>query len=230
MNISRAYRSPNFDPDPIAVEFLVLHYTACSLTRALQLLCDRERKVSAHFVIDTDGAVYELLNALDGAAVRGWHAGASSYTLAGREYCRFNDFGIGIEIVNLNGNLFAYTEQQYLALVELTKELAKIYPALRDPERIVGHEQIAGFRGKVDPGHCFDWRRYYQAVFPELDIFPARQPALGEQQHGALKKLAQLKRLQEFASLDPMGRSLSEQEWDEIWSGISSLVEYAGTR
>ena len=69
--------------------------------------------VSAHCLIRRDGEVVQFVpfNA------RAWHAGVSSF--AGREKC--NDYSIGIE---LEGSDFvAYTDAQYAALTDLTKEL-----------------------------------------------------------------------------------------------------------
>ena len=39
------------------------------------------------------------------------------------------------------------------------------YVALNSPHRMIGHEQIAGWRGKVDPGDQFDWNAYYEQNF-----------------------------------------------------------------
>jgi AmpD protein len=78
--------------------------------------------------------------------------------LAGRE--RVNDFSIGIE---LEGSDFVpFEEQQYRALVAVTRALCRAYPGIV-PERIVGHADIAPDR-KTDPGRYFNWRRYRQAL------------------------------------------------------------------
>ena len=47
-------------------------------------------RVSAHFLIERDGAVTQFVSCLD----RAWHAGISSFE--GREVC--NDFSLGIEL------------------------------------------------------------------------------------------------------------------------------------
>ncbi|MDE4965818.1 N-acetylmuramoyl-L-alanine amidase, partial [Francisella tularensis] len=46
----------------------------------------------------------------------------------------------------------AYTEQQYLCLNSLLKDLRKVYPKLLN---ITGHEDIAPQR-KTDPVKCFE--------------------------------------------------------------------------
>ena len=171
---NRQFRSPNFDPIQIPVEFLVLHYTAENLQSTLEIFMDTSRKVSSHLVIDQDGQVYELVECLDGFTQRAWHAGQSNWFENGAQWEQFNDFSIGIEIVNLNGNLLPFTPQQYDALKAVTSHLRMYYPALNSPQRVVGHEQIAGWRGKVDPGIFFNWQHYYQQNYGEID-FPVRE-------------------------------------------------------
>ena len=87
---------------------------------------------------------------------RAFHAGISKFQ--GRKRC--NDFSIGIE---LEGSDYeAFTEQQYLVLIEVVKVLCLYYPSL-DHRLITGHENIAPNR-KTDPGPFFDWERL-MAVF-----------------------------------------------------------------
>ncbi|HXH75446.1 MAG TPA: peptidoglycan recognition family protein [Bacteriovoracaceae bacterium] len=102
--------SPNFTSEQIPVEFLVIHYTACSLKRA-QLIFDLPSPgVCAHFLIDTNGDLYDYGNFLNSPILKGAHAGESKYHFNGKVLNSFNNFSIGVEVVNLNGNLFDYTE------------------------------------------------------------------------------------------------------------------------
>ncbi len=178
-----AASSPNFDKKVIDVEFLVLHYTGCDLAKTLEIFSAPKPGVTSHFVIDSDGTVYDLGAFLKGAEIlKGAHAGASSFKLLDKEWTSLNDCSIGIELVNLNGNLFEYTDAQYLALSELVTQLSRTYPKLKSADRIVGHEQIAGVRGKVDPGLCFDWQRFYDAVYGKKNAkYPLRDSVLNEQ-------------------------------------------------
>jgi N-acetylmuramoyl-L-alanine amidase len=169
VEFSTEYKSPNFTPTVIPVEFVVLHYTACSLERTISLLCDPARQASTHIVLDKDGGVYELVQCLSADPLRAWHSGPSNFIdKTGKEWQTFNDHAIGIEIVNENGNIFEFSEAQYTALAKLVSVLKERFPALKDPERIVGHEQIAGFRGKSDPGICFNWERVFKESYPDL--------------------------------------------------------------
>lgn len=167
-------RSPNFDDRVIPVEFLVIHYTACDLERTLDILCNPERKASSHLVVDEGGEIFELVECLESSAgpKRAWHAGVSKLERDGKVWEGFNDFSIGIEVVNLNGNVFPFLGVQYEAIEHIIKYLAAKYPALKDPRRIVGHEEIAGFRGKVDPGHRFDWNRIAANCYPGEKVVP----------------------------------------------------------
>jgi N-acetyl-anhydromuramyl-L-alanine amidase AmpD len=164
--------SPNFTNVEIPVDFIVLHYTATSLPQTLKIFADPERKVSAHLVIDRNGDVYEVVRCITGPALRAWHAGVSRMTFGSSTRAQggtlegFNDFSIGIELVNVNGNVFPYTDPQYHTLISVLRDLRARYPQIDTFDRIVGHEEIAGFRGKCDPGVLFDWKRLQEGVFP----------------------------------------------------------------
>ncbi|MFZ3230971.1 MAG: N-acetylmuramoyl-L-alanine amidase [Pseudobdellovibrio sp.] len=106
---------PTPPPTEIPVDFLVLHYKACDLTRTLEIFKDTERQVSAHFVLDIDGTIYDLGNFLNGPILRAAHSGKSHLEVGAVKYVNFNQFSIGIEIINLNGNLLKYSEGQYIA-------------------------------------------------------------------------------------------------------------------
>ena len=161
MNIVTTVRSPNFTDLDIPVEFVVLHFTAATLDRTLEIFTDPGSEVSAHLVIDRDGSIYEVVPCLGGAARRAWHAGKSRMELSTNGDSQliesFNDRSIGIELVNLNGNLFPYTEAQYASLFGVIERLTSL------------------FRGKSDPGLCFEWERLFAVCYPNLGA-PRRAP------------------------------------------------------
>ncbi|SER50053.1 1,6-anhydro-N-acetylmuramyl-L-alanine amidase AmpD [Halopseudomonas bauzanensis] len=107
-----------------------------------------ELRVSAHFLIERDGAVTQFVSCWD----RAWHAGQSCF--GGRENC--NDFSLGIELEGTDDEPFA--EAQYASLIALTRVLQQAFPRITRT-RITGHEHIAPGR-KTDPGPCFDWPHY----------------------------------------------------------------------
>lgn len=117
------------------------------------------RKVSAHFLIDRLGKIYQFVSVFD----RAWHAGESSFD--GVKDC--NNYSIGIE---LNGSdTQAFTEEQYVSLAQLTHTLMRTFPEIT-LERIAGHEDIALPAGrKTDPGPYFDWDYYQSLLGSEVD-------------------------------------------------------------
>lgn len=179
MKVNRSVKSPNFDAKEINVEFLVIHYTACGLQATLDIFRDPERKASSHLVLSNSGEVYELVKCWEGEAHKAWHAGKSCFQIDDKKWESFNDISIGIEIVNNNGNILEYSEKQYESLRQIIDHLRSKYKALEDPNRIIGHEQIAGFRGKIDPGFMFNWEWVYANCYPDFSP-PARAPVLPE--------------------------------------------------
>jgi len=144
--------SPNNGPRGIdPVDVLVLHYTELPLRESLEILSDpsREQRVSAHYVLAEDGAVYRLVPENRTA----WHAGRSRWR--GRE--ALNATSIGIEIVNLQGDRHDYPEAQITALIELCKAIQQRHPAIA-ARNVVGHSDIAP-RRKIDPGRRFPWQK-----------------------------------------------------------------------
>ena len=212
IKIHKPFQSPNTDFQVIRVEFLILHYTACSLERCLSLFKDPLQKISCHFVINLDGSIYEIVPCLQGKPLKAFHAGQSSWTNSGKNQLKnFNNISLGIELVNNNGNYFPYTEVQYRSLIYLTRRLKSIYPEIRSPDRILGHEHIAGFRGKIDPGYFFDWKKYFKAVYPTTNkssLYPKRKAVLPEELRERFNTLI---------------KSLPESE--KTWETLNTMLE-----
>ncbi|WP_371395796.1 N-acetylmuramoyl-L-alanine amidase [Fretibacter rubidus] len=146
--------SPNFDERKSPVRVLVLHYTGMETgAAALERLCDPAAKVSAHYLVETDGRVFQMV----GEDSRAWHAGVSEW--AG--ITDLNSASVGIEIVNgghdwrdADGGLPAYPDMQINAVIALSKAVMTRHniPA----RNVVGHSDIAPAR-KKDPGEHFPW-------------------------------------------------------------------------
>jgi AmpD protein len=117
----------------------------------------RGLKVSAHFYVRRDGALWQFVSADD----RAWHAGASHYR--GRGNC--NDDSVGIELEGLEGGHFE--PAQYETLVSLAAALAQAYPI----RHVAGHEHIAPGR-KLDPGAGFDWPMLQRGMGWQASCFP----------------------------------------------------------
>jgi N-acetylmuramoyl-L-alanine amidase len=142
--------SPNRDSrGDTPIDMLVLHYTGMkSGEAALSRMCDPAAKVSAHYMIDEDGAIHALVP----EGMRAWHAGVS-YWAGARN---INACSIGIELVN-PGHEFGYRafpNAQIAALTELAKAILARHaiPAWR----VLGHSDVAPMR-KDDPGELFPW-------------------------------------------------------------------------
>src|ERR1700712_607294 len=92
--------SPNVDEraDGRSPDMILLHYTGMQTGEAaLQRLCTREAKVSAHYVVFESGRIVQCVP----EAKRAWHAGVSHW--AGET--DINSRSIGIEIVNCGHDL-----------------------------------------------------------------------------------------------------------------------------
>ena len=141
--------SPNHDERALPVSMIVLHYTGMpDCQGALDRLTSPEAKVSAHYCIDEDGTVYQLV----AEERRAWHAGRS-YWRGTRDV---NSASVGIEIVN-PGHEFGYREfpdEQIAALIPLVAGIKDRHGIGRG--NVVGHSDIAPCR-KDDPGELFPW-------------------------------------------------------------------------
>jgi len=102
--------------------------------------------VSAHYLIDRAGNVFELVDPV----LVAFHAGKSAMPRAEDGRSGVNAFGIGIELLATTDS--GYTSQQLQALTALSNALMKRFPI----ENLYGHSDIAPGR-KSDP-HGFDWR------------------------------------------------------------------------
>ena len=155
--------SPNFGErrDGLRPELVVVHFTAmASCAAALERLCDPEAEVSAHYLIDYDGGIRELVP----EEARAWHAGAGHW----RGLTDINSRSIGIELANTGAEPFA--ERQMAALENLLSGILQRWaiPA----EGVIAHSDMAPGR-KADPGGRFDWRRL---ALGGLSVWPARAP------------------------------------------------------
>jgi N-acetylmuramoyl-L-alanine amidase len=142
--------SPNFDERAEPVDMLILHYTGMqTAAAALDRLCDPDSRVSAHYVIEEDGAVWQLVE----EERRAWHAGVSRW----RGAPLVNGRSIGIELVN-PGHEFGYRPfpaAQIDALIPLCRGILARHAI--PPRHVLGHADVAPAR-KEDPGELFPWQ------------------------------------------------------------------------
>jgi thiamine-phosphate pyrophosphorylase len=140
--------SPNHGARLRPISSLVLHYTGMPTAEsALALLCNPRSEVSAHYVVEEDGRVLQLVP----ESRRAWHAGISHW--AGET--DMNSASVGIEIVHPgHDDPRPYPAVQIEATAALAKDICRRHAI--PPERVLAHSDIAPGR-KRDPGEFFPW-------------------------------------------------------------------------
>ncbi|MCI5137989.1 MAG: 1,6-anhydro-N-acetylmuramyl-L-alanine amidase AmpD [Candidatus Electrothrix sp. AR1] len=118
--------------------------------------CLDKHGVSAHYLIDLSGTVWQLIS----EDKKAWHAGISKMPEDGRE--GVNAFSIGIELIGTEDTDF--TEAQYQALALLTKDILVRHPL----QYIYGHCDVAPGR-KTDPWGL-DWSRYREDILRSCTV------------------------------------------------------------
>jgi len=156
--------SPNFNARKRPISALILHYTGMETGEvAIERLCDPAAGVSAHYVVEEDGAVLQLVAEKD----RAWHAGVGQWACE----TDLNSASIGIEIVN-GGHDFGlppYPDVQIDAVIALCQDILSRHAIA--PDHIIGHSDMAPER-KEDPGERFPWDRLAEngvGLWPALD-------------------------------------------------------------
>lgn len=168
----RHHPSPNFGPrkDGDRISLVILHYTGMeTAAAALDRLCDPAAEVSAHYLVDTDGEIWSLVD----ESQRAWHAGLSYWD----GETDINSRSIGIEIQNQGPGLetHPFPRPQMDAVSLLCQDVMLRHRI--GPAGVLGHSDISVGR-KVDPGPEFPWARLAAdgvgfwvdgAARPELD-------------------------------------------------------------
>jgi len=150
--IVRDAPSPNHDERPAGepVDTLVLHYTGMrTAEEAIARLRDPASRVSAHYVVEEDGAVWRLV----AEGRRAWHAGVSHWRGRGA----LNGRSVGVEVVN-PGHEWGYRPfpaLQMAAVCDLCLDILARRPGIAARD-VVAHSDVAPDR-KQDPGELFDW-------------------------------------------------------------------------
>lgn len=166
MDIIKTYTSKHYNDRPTGddgiINTIVLHYTDTrDLEETFDIFLRSDREVSAHYVLDTNGDIYNLVD----PKFRAYHAGVSSWK--GRS--NVNHYSIGIEIQNGGHNhlqeedfLPEFPDIQIQNLLKLLDYLCPKYDIPR--ANIIGHSDIAPER-KLDPGEHFPWETLGEAGF-----------------------------------------------------------------
>ncbi len=173
-NVRGFEASPNIGKR-LKPEMVIMHFTGGKRVRAaINWLKNPKSSASAHFVVDQEGFVTQLVSC-DKIA---WHAGQSVWGARSG----VNGFSIGIELINsgilsfksgkylnatgdevpessvvtdVKGRYWeCFTEVQIQTAVALVRAIMQAYPSVTE---IAGHEDVAPKR-KLDPGPAFPWQ------------------------------------------------------------------------
>jgi N-acetylmuramoyl-L-alanine amidase len=150
--------SPNFNErNGMDIDTIVIHHTASNNGAGdLAHLRDPKAEVSAHYMLDRDGKIYQLV----GDSKRAWHAGKGELHGVPTDV---NGRSIGIEIVNDGSGKTPFTEAQYKSLTQLVGYLKQEYKVPMN--NILGHKDVAVPKGrKTDPANNFDWARLRKGI------------------------------------------------------------------
>jgi N-acetylmuramoyl-L-alanine amidase len=140
------------EPRREKITLLVLHHTAGSLASSLRTLQGRDpnHKVGVHFVV-TDEVKPRVIRMVPDD-MSAYHAGQGSWG----SVTKLNQQSIGIEIINLDGNIHPYSEAQADILFALCADIIRRHDI--KPWNVVAHSDIAIGR-KIDPGTKFPWAK-----------------------------------------------------------------------
>ncbi|MFL5357862.1 N-acetylmuramoyl-L-alanine amidase [Archangium sp.] len=149
--------SPNFDyRRHRTLLAIVLHGTGSNDGfEVLARLRNPASRASAHYLVDRDGQIYQLVADKD----RAWHAGPCR--LHGR-VCDLDEHAIGIGMVGDGHEDPPYTPAQYERLSDLVSVLLKEHGTI-PPHNVVCHEDVAVGHGN-GPFGKFDFDSVIQGV------------------------------------------------------------------
>lgn len=159
--------SPNYNAREATL--IVIHYTEQdSVQQSLRTLRTRNAggRVSSHYLIGDDGALYQLV----ADQHRAWHAGAGSWGTISD----VNSASIGIELDNNGREPFA--PAQIATLLRLLDDLCTRLGIPRG--NVIGHADMAPTR-KIDPGALFPWKQLADAGFGRWPAADAPAPPPG---------------------------------------------------
>ena len=145
---------------------LVLHYTGMPDAQgAIARLSDPRSQVSSHYLVDSEGSIFTLVD----EARRAWHAGQSSWH--GQTDLNSRSIGIEIDHPGHDGGNPPFPEAQVDAVIELCRGILARWPI--PPARVLAHSDIAPAR-KQDPGERFPWACLHRAGVGHLSPSGAR--------------------------------------------------------
>jgi N-acetyl-anhydromuramyl-L-alanine amidase AmpD len=143
-------------PEDYPVNYVVIHDIEGTALNALNVFQDVTSGVSIHYIVDTDGTVYQVVHDKDIA----YQAGNYWY----------NQRSIGIEHAGYDATGFLwYNATEYLASAKLTAYLLKKYNIPLDHDHVISHGIIPSptlgtSPNHVDPGPYWLWDYYLEQI------------------------------------------------------------------
>jgi N-acetyl-anhydromuramyl-L-alanine amidase AmpD len=148
--------TPANRPKDTPVQFVTIHDAEGTLQEDLKTFQNITSQVGIHYIVDTDGTVYQLIHDQD-----------ITYHTANFLY---NDQAIGIEHVGFDATGYTwYNAAQYLGSAKLVAYLLDKYNIPLDHDHIVSHGTIPAAYLKttpnhVDPGPYWLWDYYFNLI------------------------------------------------------------------
>jgi hypothetical protein len=153
-------------PNDYNVNRIVIHDIEGTAQDALNVFQNPDSGVSVHYIVDSDGTVYQVIHDKDIAY------GAGNYW--------YNQHAINIEHAGFDATGFQwYNATEYLASAKLVAYLLTKFNIPLDRGHIVGHSTVASSTvattpNHVDPGPYWLWTYYLNLIHQQGVAFPAR--------------------------------------------------------
>jgi N-acetylmuramoyl-L-alanine amidase len=156
IKIAQDFPCQEVEPRKQTIRYLILHHTAASLPSSIQILQGKSEtnKVGIHYLVCNKPQPQVYRFAPEHLATS--HAGKSAW----RQDQSLNQSSVGIEIVNLDGNLNPYPPSQIAQIIALCQEIIIRYKI--DPTHVLAHSDVSIGR-KKDPGSLFPWKELAEA-------------------------------------------------------------------
>ncbi|WP_161982076.1 N-acetylmuramoyl-L-alanine amidase [Dictyobacter alpinus] len=143
-------------PEKYSLPFVAIHDIEGPAISALKIMHNVKSEVSVHYIVDSNGTVYQVVHETDIA----YHLGNYWY----------NQHSIGIEHSGYAATGYRwYNATQYLASAKLTAYLLKKYHIPLDRSHVIGHGDVPApmlsvAPNHVDPGPYWLWGYYFKLI------------------------------------------------------------------
>jgi N-acetyl-anhydromuramyl-L-alanine amidase AmpD len=148
--------TPANRPSDTPIHFIIIHDIEGTLEDGLNTFQDPTSQRGVHYVIDSDGTVYQLIHDKD-----------ITYDAANFLY---NDQGIAIDHVGIDATGYTwFNAAEYLGSAKLVAWLISKYNLPLDHDHIIGHglvsaDSLLSSPNHVDPGPYWLWDYYFNLI------------------------------------------------------------------